>query len=456
MATCWRTLNASGCGECLRNASAAAAGCLPWTEGRVANTGCFLRYSDTDFLNNSTSTTRSSSGHKTVKVVAVGCSVAAVGLGVIIRIIIYKRNRAIQDRRKGLTKVSKMIISVLKKSSLNFKYSMLEKATGSFGEANKLGEGGFGTVYKGVLADGREVAVKRLFFNNRSRAMDFFNEVRLISSVEHKNLVRLLGCSCWGPESLLVYEYLPNKSLDRFIFDEEIGNVLDWEKRFKIITGTAQGLAHLHENPKARIIHKDIKASNVLLDSKFQAKIPYFGLARSFEEDKTHVSTAIAGTLGYMAPEYIAHGQLSEKADVYSFGVLVLEIISGRQNCRSITSEHSQSLLTLAWNHFQTGTAEDLIDPNIRSLQHREQMLRAVHVAFLCMQECQNLRPSMSVCLQMLLRAEEPLPAPTNPPFTDEWTMEFDFEGDSERLLSETSSSAASVATMMYSAFYPR
>ncbi|KAK1301483.1 Cysteine-rich receptor-like protein kinase 2 [Acorus calamus] len=338
MATCWRTLNASGCSECLRNASAAAAGCLPWSEGRVANTGCFLRYSDMDFLNNGTSTTRSSSGHKTVKVVAVGCSVAAVGLGVIIGIIIYKRNRAIQDRRKGLTKVSKMIISVLKKSSLNFKYSMLEKATGSFDEANKLGEGGFGTVYKGVLADGREVAVKRLFFNNRSRAMDFFNEVRLISSVEHKNLVRLLGCSCLGPESLLVYEYLPNKSLDRFIFDEEIGNVLDWEKRFKIITGTAQGLAHLHENPKARIIHRDIKASNVLLDSKFQAKIADFGLARSFEEDKTHVSTAIAGTLGYMAPEYIAHGQLSEKADVYSFGVLVLEIISGRQNCRSITS----------------------------------------------------------------------------------------------------------------------
>ncbi|KAK1268253.1 Cysteine-rich receptor-like protein kinase 2 [Acorus gramineus] len=286
--------------------------------------------------------------------------------------------------------------------------------------------------------------------------MDFFNEVRLISSVEHKNLVRLLGCSCLGPESLLVYEYLPNKSLDCFIFDGERGDVLDWEKRFNIITGTAQGLAYLHENPKARIIHRDIKASNVLLDSKFQAKIADFGLARSFEEDKTHVSTAIAGTLGYMAPEYIAHGQLSEKADVYSFGVLVLEIISGRQNCRSITSEHSQSLLTLAWNHFQTGTAEDLIDPNIRSLQHRQQMLRAVHVAFLCMQECPNLRPSMSVCLQMLLRAEEPLPAPTNPPFTNELTMEFDFEGDSERLLSETSSSAASVATMMYSAFYPR
>ncbi|KAK1301942.1 Cysteine-rich receptor-like protein kinase 2 [Acorus calamus] len=210
--------------------------------------------------------------------------------------------------------------------------------------------------------------------------MDFFNEVKLISSVEHKNLVRLLGCSCLGPESLLVYEYLPNKSLDRFIFDEEIGNVLDWEKRFKIITGTTQGLAHLHENPKAWIIHRDIKASNVLLDSKFQAKIADFGLARSFEEDKTHVSTAIAGTLGYMAPEYIAHRQLSEKADIYSYGVLVLEIISGRQNCRSITSEHSQNLLTLAWNHFQTGTAEDLIDPNIRSLQHRKQMLRAVSV----------------------------------------------------------------------------
>ncbi|KAK1301475.1 Cysteine-rich receptor-like protein kinase 2 [Acorus calamus] len=251
MASCLRTLDAGGCRECLSNASASARRCLPWSEGRVDNTGCFLRYSYTDFL---------SSGSK------------------------------------GMNKVSMKLASVLSKSSLNFKYSTLVKATRSFDAANKLGEGGFGIVYKGVLADGREVAVKKLFMNNRHRVMDFFNEVNIISSVEHKNLVRLLGCSL-GHDSLLVYEYLPNMSLDRFIFDDQRGKELDWEKRFKIIVGIARGLAYLHENPKARIIHRDIKASNVLLDAKLHAKIADFGLARSFDEDKSHISTAAVGTL---------------------------------------------------------------------------------------------------------------------------------------------------------------
>lgn len=185
--------------------------------------------------------------------------------------------------------------------------------------------------WQGVLQDGREIAVKRLFFNNRHRAADFYNEVNIISSVEHKNLVRLLGCSCSGPESLLVYEFLPNKSLDRFIFgryptvssifqiemyfcrsltaadylqtllnnmtDSNKAKTLNWEKRYEIIIGTVEGLVYLHENSNTRIIHRDIKASNILLDSRLRAKIADFGLARSFQEDKSHISTAIAGTL---------------------------------------------------------------------------------------------------------------------------------------------------------------
>ncbi|XLS44768.1 hypothetical protein HN51_001633, partial [Arachis hypogaea] len=166
------------------------------------------------------------------------------------------------------------------------------------------------------MPDGKEIAIKRLYFNNRHRAAYFYNEVNIISSVEHKNLVRLLGCRYSGLESLLVYEFLPNKSLDQFIFDRVKGRELNWEKRYDIIIGTAEGLVYLHENSKTRIIHRDIKASNILLDAKLRAKIADFGLARSFQEDKR----------GYMAPEYLAHGQLTEKADVYSFGVLVLEI----------------------------------------------------------------------------------------------------------------------------------
>ncbi|KAL2510244.1 Cysteine-rich receptor-like protein kinase 2 [Forsythia ovata] len=192
---------------------------------------------------------------------------------------------------------AKKLVKTLHDSTLNFKYSTLEKSTDYFNEANKLGQGGFATVYKGVLQDGREIAVKRLFFHNKQRAANFYNEVNMISSIEHKNLVRLLGCSCSGPESLLVYEFLPNKSLDCFIFDSSKGKELNWEKRFEIIIGTAEGLVFLHENTKTRIVHRDIKASNILLDLRFRAKIADFGLARSFQEDKSHISTAIAGTL---------------------------------------------------------------------------------------------------------------------------------------------------------------
>ncbi|XP_021800960.1 cysteine-rich receptor-like protein kinase 2, partial [Prunus avium] len=225
---------------------------------------------------------------------------------------------------------------------------------------------------------------------------------------------RLLGCSCAGPESLLVYEYLPNRSLDRFIFDQESGKTLNWDKRYEIIVGTAEGLVHLHDNSKTRIIHRDIKASNILLDSRLRAKIADFGLARSFEEDKSHISTAIAGTLGYMAPEYLAHGQLTEKVDVYSFGVLILEIVTGRQNNRSKSAEYSDSIVTITWKHFQAGATEELYDSNLM-LQNcnddvKDEILRVVQIGLLCTQESPSLRPKMSKALQMLTKKEQPLP----------------------------------------------
>ncbi|KAL0372368.1 UNVERIFIED_CONTAM: Cysteine-rich receptor-like protein kinase [Sesamum calycinum] len=415
LADCWRTINANACRACLENASASILRCLPSSEGRALNTGCFMRYSDTNFLNP------------------------------------IPRNGNSRGNAEKLVKT-------LNDSSLNFKYSTLEKATGSFEEANKLGQGGFGTVYKGVLPDGREIAVKRLFFNNKHRAADFYNEVNIISSVEHKNLVRLLGCSCSGPESLLVYEFMPNMSLDRFIFDSSKGKALNWEKRFEIIIGTAEGLVYLHENTKIRIIHRDIKASNILLDSRLRAKIADFGLARTFQEDKSHISTAIAGTLGYMAPEYLAHGQLTEKADVYSFGVLLIEIVTGRSNNRSKTTEYSDSLVNIAWKHFQQRTVEELFDPNLMlhnyHINIKNEILRVVHVGLLCTQEIPLLRPSMSKALKMLVKNEN-LPAPTSPPFTDEKTMELN--DTSENFSSGLEhGNAASVASVSQSIFYPR
>ncbi|XLR22996.1 hypothetical protein S83_050896 [Arachis hypogaea] len=456
LADCWRTLNTSSCKACLQNASASLLGCLPWEEGRALNTGCFMRFSDKDFLNKQQEN-GSSKGNVIVLVVAVVSSLIVFVVGIAIGIYILKL-RYIQKKRRGSYDTEKLAKS-LRRSSLNFKYTSLERATGSFDETNKLGQGGFGTVYKGVLPDGREIAIKRLYFNNKHRAGDFYNEVNIINSVEHKNLVRLLGCSCSGPESLLVYEYLPNRSLDRFIFDKNKGRELNWEKRYEIIIGTAEGLAYLHENSKTKIIHRDIKASNILLDAKLRAKIADFGLARSFQEDKSHISTAIAGTLGYMAPEYIAHGQLTEKADVYSFGVLLLEIVTGRQNNRSKAAEYSDSLITVAWKHFQSGTAEQLFDPNLQlhddynNSSVKNEILRVVQIGLLCTQENHLLRPTMSKVLQMLTKKEEQLVAPSNPPFLDENTMEFcDISGDPFFPLVADDS----VATMSHSSFHPR
>ncbi|XAR65089.1 Non-specific serine/threonine protein kinase [Bertholletia excelsa] len=452
------------CRDCLENASAAMLGCLPWSEGRALYTGCFMRYSDTNFLNTVIGG-GGSGGTTAVIAVAVVSSVVVMVVGGIIAVYLWQ-HRVIQKKRRGSNDAEKLV-KTLHDSSLNFKYSTLEKATGCFDEANKLGHGGFGTVYKGVLPDGREIAVKRLFFNNRHRAADFYNEVNIISSVEHKNLVRLLGCSCSGPESLLVYEFLPNKSLDRFIFNSERGKALNWEKRYEIIIGTTEGLVYLHENTKTRIIHRDIKASNILLDSRMRAKIADFGLARSFQGDKSHIKTEFfikfskIKNVGYMAPEYLAHGQLTEKADVYSFGVLLLEIVTGRQNNRSKTAEYSDSLITIAWKHFQKGKVEELFDPNLmlQNYYHncniKNEVLRVVHIGLLCTQEVAPLRPTMSKALQMLAKKDEDLPPPSNPPFIDENTMELNDLLDNP-CYPLNGGNSGSVACLSHSSFYAR
>ncbi|XP_057759026.1 cysteine-rich receptor-like protein kinase 2 [Arachis stenosperma] len=455
LADCWRNLDPRSCKACIENASSSILGCLPWSEGRALNTGCFMRYSDTDFLNKEQQN-GSSKVNVAVLVVPIVSSVVVLVVGIVIGIYIWK-HRYIQNKRRGSYDAKKLAKS-LHCSGLNFKYSTLEKATGSFDDANKLGQGGFGTVYKGVLPDGRQIAVKRLYFNNRHRAVDFYNEVNIISQIEHKNLVRLLGCSCSRPESLLVYEFLPNRSLDCFIFDRNKGRELKWEKRYEIIVGTAEGLVYLHENSEIRIIHRDIKASNILLDAKLRAKIADFGLARSLQEDKSHISTAIAGTLGYMAPEYLAHGQLTEKADVYSFGVLLLETVTGRQNNGGKTTEYSDNLVTIVWKHFQMGTAAQLFDPNLQLHNHnssntKNEVLRVVHIGLLCIQENPTLRPTMSKALHMLTKKEEHLAAPYNPPFLDESTMELhDMSSDPSSPLNVPTS----IATMSHSSFYPR
>eukprot|EP00253_Pinus_taeda_P021303 PITA_21303 len=197
-----------------------------------------------------------------------------------------------------------------------------------------------------------------------------------------------------------------------------MGNVLDWQRRFDIILGTVCGLAYLHQGSDIRIIHRDIKASNILLDHHFKPKIADFGLVRYFSEDQTHISTGIIGTRGYMAPEYLIHGHLTEKVDVYAFGVLVLEIVTGRRNKPPIHTNDIPSLLTTVWNCHLSGTVLDIIDPNIQE-NYQEEVLKIVHISLLCTQASATLRPSMSEVITFLTSKNQHLLEPNPPPFID-------------------------------------
>ncbi|KAG2701494.1 hypothetical protein I3760_06G047500 [Carya illinoinensis] len=226
-----------------------------------------------------------------------------------------------------------------------FPFETLVAATRDFHLTHKLGEGGFGPVYRGKLNDGREIAVKKLSHSSTQGAKEFTNEAKLLARVQHRNVVNLLGYCVHLEEKLLVYEYVSNESLDKLLFKTNRREELDWKRRHEIIAGIARGLQYLHEDAHNCIIHRDIKASNILLDDKWVPKIADFGMARLFPEDQTHVNTRVAGTNGYMAPEYVMHGHLSVKADVFSFGVLVLELISSKRNSSFDLQVDAQNLL---------------------------------------------------------------------------------------------------------------
>ncbi|KAL2943966.1 G-type lectin S-receptor-like serine/threonine-protein kinase SD1-1 [Bienertia sinuspersici] len=221
-----------------------------------------------------------------------------------------------------------------------FDFAEINKATQNFSIENKLGEGGFGLVYKGTLSDGQEIAVKRLSKHSKQGINEFKNEVSCIAKLQHRNLVKLLGCSIQGEEKMLIYEYMPNKNRVK-------RGELDWATRFNIINGIGRGLSYLHHDSRLRIIHRDLKASNVLLDHCLNPKISDFGMARIFGGEETdHANTnRVVGTYGYMALEYVIDGIFSLKSDVFSFGVLVLEIISGEKNRGFNHPDHDHNLL---------------------------------------------------------------------------------------------------------------
>ncbi|KAG6639452.1 hypothetical protein CIPAW_10G101500 [Carya illinoinensis] len=284
-----------------------------------------------------------------------------------------------------------------------FTYRQIKAATNNFDASNMIGEGGFGSVYKGILLDGTIIAVKKLFSKSSQANREFVNEIGMISTLQHRNVVRLYGGCAEGNQLFLVYEYMKNNSLARPLFGlEQFQLKLDWPTRQKICIGIARGLAFLHEGSTLKIVHRDIKTTNVLLDSKLNPKISDFGLAKLDEEEKTHISTRVAGTIGYMAPEYALWGFLTYKADVYSFGVVALEIVAGKSNTKFRPNESYVCLLDWALVLQQKGNLVELVDPKLGSEFKMEEAIRMIKVALLCTNPSPALRPTMSAVVSML------------------------------------------------------
>ncbi|XP_048635789.1 probable leucine-rich repeat receptor-like serine/threonine-protein kinase At3g14840 isoform X3 [Brassica napus] len=285
----------------------------------------------------------------------------------------------------------------------SFSLRQIKTATNNFDPANKIGEGGFGPVHKGTLTDGTVMAVKQLSSKSKQGNREFLNEIAMISALQHPHLVKLYGCCVEGDQLLLVYEYLENNSLARALFGPQETQIrLDWPTRQKICVGIARGLAYLHEESRLKIVHRDIKATNVLLDKELNAKISDFGLAKLDEEENTHISTRVAGTYGYMAPEYAMRGHLTDKADVYSFGVVALEIVHGRSN--TITRSKVDTFNLLDWVHVlrEQNKLMEVVDPRLGTDYNREEAMTMIQIGILCTSQVPSERPSMSTVVSIL------------------------------------------------------
>ncbi|KAH0918584.1 hypothetical protein HID58_026244 [Brassica napus] len=282
-----------------------------------------------------------------------------------------------------------------------FTWRQLQAATNNFDQANKLGEGGFGSVFKGELSNGTIIAVKQLSSESSQGNREFVNEIGMISGLNHPNLVKLYGCCVEKNQLLLVYEYMEKNSLALALFGKS-SHKLNWSTRQKICVGIARGLEFLHHGSTIKMVHRDIKTTNVLLDTDFNAKISDFGLARLHDGEHSHISTKVAGTIGYMAPEYALRGHLTEKVDVYSFGIVAMEIVSGRSTVKKKGSADDVPLINWALTLEKRGDIMEVIDPILEGDFKSEEAVRMIKVALLCTNSTLSLRPTMSEAVQML------------------------------------------------------
>ncbi|OIS99174.1 PREDICTED: putative serine/threonine-protein kinase [Nicotiana attenuata] len=289
------------------------------------------------------------------------------------------------------------------KNVILFSYKELRIATDDFSPVNKIGEGGFGSVYKGRLRNGKMAAIKVLSSESKQGVKEFLTEIKVISDVEHENLVKLYGCCIEDDHRILIYNYLENNSLAQTLLGGGHSSIqFSWRTRTKICIGVAKGLAYLHEQVKPHIIHRDIKASNILLDKDLTPRISDFGLAKLIPPNMTHVSTRVAGTIGYLAPEYAIRGQATRKSDVYSYGVLLIEIVTGRCNTNTRLPVDEQYLLERTWQLYERKELILLVDTSLDGDFDAEQACRFLKIGLLCTQDALKLRPSMSTILKML------------------------------------------------------
>ncbi|KAJ9690127.1 hypothetical protein PVL29_012666 [Vitis rotundifolia] len=401
---CTRDLSKEDCNDCLESSIETLSSCCSGKQGgQVISKSCILRYEVYPFFRgastratspppenamvdgkNSTTTapTATTKGNrKKTLTIALAIVIPIIVLLVIFIALWYCLLKRKTEKASG---VDREIMSI---ESLLFDLNTIKAATDDFADSNKLGEGGFGPVYKGNLRDGQEIAVKRLSRTSGQGVEEFKNEIILVAKLQHRNLVRLLGCCFEGQERLLVYEFVPNTSLDKFLFDPTRRAQLDWDTRYKIISGVARGILYLHEDSRLRVIHRDIKASNVF---------------------------------GYMSPEYAMQGLFSVKSDVFSFGVLLLEIVSGQKNSSFYLTDSSHDLLSYAWKLWTESRPLELVDSALGNMFPSNEVLKCIHIGLLCVQEDAADRPTMSSVAFMLNSYSSTLDHPAPPPLVGE------------------------------------
>ncbi|CAI8587265.1 unnamed protein product [Vicia faba] len=440
---CTKDISETECRSCLSSAIMELNQCCSYREGGIiVSRNCNVRFDLFEFFNGSSSsvsllifpTSKEGKWKPWMFILTICGSVLTLAaiIGLCTTCLRQKKDKEREEERsertvlEELSSTKNVVITqegqLISSDEMMFMtLETIKAATGDFSDINKLGQGGFGVVYKGVLPDGNEIAVKRLSRKSWQGIEELKNEIILIAKLQHKNLVRLLGYVLEGNEKILIYELVSNRSLDQFIFDPNKRPILDWNTCYGIIGGIARGLLYLHEESRLKVIHRDLKPNNVLLDHDFIAKISDFGMARMFSENQNTANTKrVVGTHGYMAPEYAMEGLFSVKSDVFSFGVIMLEIISGKRNSGFYITELAPTLLAYAWRMWNEGKGLEIVDPILLEscINSESEVLRCIHIGLLCVQEDLQHRPTMSNVVVLLGSESMVLPQPRQPAFS--------------------------------------